>query len=212
MDPAEALAAAREAGLRYVTDDIPGIRRERRGQGFVYRSPEGALIRDADTLARIRSLAVPPAWTEVWISPVERGHIQATGRDSRRRKQYRYHPRWREVRDENKYSRMLEFARLLPAVRRRVDRDLARPGLPREKVLALVVKLLETTLARVGNQEYAVQNGSYGLTTLRDRHARVKGSAVRFYFRGKSGKEHEVSVRSRRLAQAIKQWQDLPGQ
>ncbi len=212
MTVEDSVEAARAAGLRYVSDDGPGIRRERRGDAFVYRRPGGEEVTDEEVLGRIKSLAIPPAWTEVWICPEQRGHIQATGRDARGRKQYRYHPRWREVRDENKYGRMIEFARLLPRVRRRVERDLRRRGLPREKVLALVVRLLETTLARVGNEEYAQQNRSYGLTTLRDRHVKVGTKGVRFSFRGKHGKPHEVGVRDRRLARVVKQCQDLPGQ
>lgn len=212
MNVAEPVESAREAGLRHVTDAEPGIRRARRGSGFKYTAPDGSEITDEATLARIRSIVIPPAWRDVWISPTPRGHIQATGRDARGRKQYRYHPRWREVRDEDKYERMLDFARALPRIRRRVDRDLRRRGLPREKVVALVVRLLESTLARVGNEEYAVQNRSFGLTTLRSRHARVGREGVRFVFRGKHGVEHSVGVRDRRLARAVKQCQDLPGQ
>ncbi len=212
VDPGEAVGAAREAGLRYVSDAGPGIRRRRRGNGFGYRLEDGSAVTDEHVLARIRSLAVPPAWTDVWICPDERGHIQATGRDARGRKQYRYHPRWREVRDEDKYARLAEFGRALPRIRRRVGRDLARRGLDRDKVLAMVVRLLESTLIRVGNEEYAQHNGSYGLTTLRARHARVKAGAVRFYFRGKGGKETSVGVHSRRLARVTRQLQELPGQ
>ena len=168
-------------------------------------------MKSAD-LARIRALVIPPAWTDVWICPDPRGHLQATGRDARGRKQYRYHPRWREVRDEDKYGRLHEFGRVLPSIRRRIARDLRRPGLPREKVLAAVVKLLETTFIRVGNEEYARQNRSFGLTTMRDGHVRVSGSSVRFLFRGKSGVEHELALDDRRLARIVRQCRDLPGQ
>jgi DNA topoisomerase I len=208
-DPRE---AARAAGLRYVTDTRPGISRRRAGSGFAYAWPDGSKVDDAEHLTRIRALAVPPAWADVWISPVANGHVQATGRDARGRKQYRYHARWREVRDETKYERMIAFAEALPRIRTRVDADLAADGLTREKVLATVVALLETTLIRVGNEEYAKENRSFGLTTLRDRHATVRGSSIRFHFRGKAGREHEVGVRDRRLARIVKLCQDLPGQ
>ncbi len=205
-------AAAEEAGLRYVSDSLPGVRRRRSGKGFSYLGPDGRRITDAGRIAWFRGLAIPPAWTDVWISPIKRGHIQATGRDARRRKQYRYHPRWREVRDAAKYDRLIDFARALPRIRRRTDRDLRRRGLPREKVLALVIRLLEATLIRVGNDEYARENSSYGLSTLKDRHAEVKGARVRFRFRGKAGKEHEIDVQDRRLARLVKQCQEIPGQ
>jgi DNA topoisomerase I len=194
-----------------VTDQQPGIRRRRAGKGFAYEGPDGQRIQDETSLVRIRKLAVPPAWTDVWICPSPRGHLQATGRDARGRKQYRYHGRWREVRDETKYERMVEFARALPKMRARIDRDLSRPGLPREKVLATVVRLLETTLIRVGNEEYAKENRSFGLTTLRDRHADVAGPTITFRFRGKGGKEHEVDVTDRRLASVVKRCLDIPG-
>jgi DNA topoisomerase I len=206
------LESAREAGLRYVSDEKPGIRRRRSGNGFRYLRPDGTAVRDEPTLHRIRKLVIPPAWTDVWITTDPRGHIQATGRDARGRKQYRYHPRWRAVRDETKYERMLAFGAALPTIRARVDADLARPGLPREKVLATVVRLLEATLIRVGNEEYARENRSYGLTTLRNRHVGVNGTELRFEFRGKSGKQHRVSLRDRRLAQVIRRLQELPGQ
>ena len=207
------LETAREAGLRYVSDIYPGFSRRRQGDGFVYLDPLGQPIADEETLARIRKLAIPPAWTDVWISADPSGHIQATGRDARGRKQYRYHERWRRVRDENKYERMIDFARALPRIRQRVERDLRRRGLPREKVLATVVRLLESTMIRVGNEEYAQRNRSFGLTTLRDHHVRVGGSArVRFYFRGKSGKEHTVTIRNPRIARVVRQCQELPGQ
>jgi DNA topoisomerase I len=208
-DPAE---SAREAGLRYITDDRPGIRRRRAGKGFRYLRPDGSPVRDEPTLRRITSLVIPPAWTDVWIATDPRGHLQATGRDARGRKQYRYHPRWRAVRDDTKYERMLAFGAALPTIRARVQADLARLGLPREKVLATVVQLLEATLIRVGNEEYARENRSFGLTTLRNRHVRVDGTALRFKFRGKSGKEHDISLRDRRLAGLIRRLQELPGQ
>jgi len=209
---ADSIAAARAAGLRYVSDEQPGIRRIRAGKGFRYTGPDGEPIKDEDTLARIRALAIPPAYTDVWICPDPRGHIQATGRDARGRKQYRYHARWHATRDEAKYDRMLAFAAALPGIRERTARDLQKQGLPREKVLATVVRLLEATAIRIGNDEYARTNKSFGLTTLRDRHARVKGERVRFRFRGKHGKQHSVDLKDRRLAKIVKRCQDLPGQ
>lgn len=203
---------ARLAGLRCVDDSRPGILRRRRGRSFHYVRADGRPVTDAATLKRIRSLAIPPAWTDVWICPTPNGHIQATGRDAKGRKQYRYHPRWREVRDETKYHRMLAFGRALPAIRAHVAQDLARPGLPRDKVLATVVRLLETTYIRVGNEEYARKNDSFGLTTLRDEHAEIAGSTLEFHFRGKSGIEHHIQLRDRRLARVVRQCQDLPGQ
>lgn len=205
-------ATARKAGLRYVSDEKPGIRRLRKGKTFVYQMPDGAPVRDKATLQRIRSLVIPPAWTEVWICPLENGHLQATGRDARRRKQYRYHPRWREVRDESKYDRVLAFAEALPKIRQRVSADLRRPGLSREKVMATVVRLLETTLIRVGNDEYVQQNGSYGLTTLHNKHAKVRGEQITFEFKGKSGKRHRIDVRDGRMARLVRRCQELPGQ
>ena len=205
-------AEARLAGLRYASDDRPGIDRRRSGRGFTYRDSDLRTVRDKAMLGRIRSLAIPPAWTEVWICPWPNGHIQATGRDARWRKQYRYHPRWRTRRDSTKFDRMLAFASVLPSIRELCDQDLARPGLPREKVLAAVVRLLELTLIRVGNDEYARLNRSFGLTTLRNRHARVTGATVRFRFRGKSGQRHEVDLRDRRLAMVVRRCQELPGQ
>jgi DNA topoisomerase I len=204
-------SAARSAGLRYVDDRCPGISRVRHAAGLRYRGPDGHVIRDGETLTRIRSLAIPPAWRDVWICPDANGHLQATGRDARGRKQYRYHPRWREVRDSNKYERMIAFGRALPLIRTRVERDLALPGLPREKILATVVRLLEVTLIRVGNEEYAKHNESFGLATMRDRHVRVNGSSLRFEFRGKSGILHAVDVEDRRLARIVRQSRDLPG-
>ena len=179
-DPVE---SAKAAGLRYVTDAKPGIRRKRQGKGFRYVGPDGSPMRDPEVMRRIKSLVIPPAWTNVWICANPNGHLQATGRDARGRKQSRYHPRWREVRDETKYHRMLLFGNALPAIRKRVEEDLSLPGLPREKVLAAIVRLLETTFIRVGNQEYAKENGSYGLTTLRNKHVSVKGATVTFDFR-----------------------------
>ncbi|HEV3155460.1 MAG TPA: DNA topoisomerase IB [Candidatus Baltobacteraceae bacterium] len=209
LDP---VAAAKSAGLRYVSDSIPGIRRRRHGQTFAYFDPNGKEIEDDALLKRIKSLAVPPAYEDVWICPLENGHLQATGRDARGRKQYRYHKRWREVRDETKYGKMIAFAERLPKIRTQVDADLALPGLPREKVLATIVQLLETTAIRVGNDEYAKENNSFGLTTLRNKHAKVDGSTVRFSFKGKSGVKHAIDLRDRRLARIIRQCQDLPGQ
>ncbi len=212
VDTREPEAAARAASLRHVRDTTPGITRRRAGKGFSYHHPDGRLVRDTPTLARIRALAIPPAWTDVWICPLVNGHIQATGRDARRRKQYRYHARWSAVRDANKYERMQQFGRTLPQIRARVTRDLALDGLPRAKVLAIVVRLLEMTFIRVGNEEYARSNHSFGLTTLRDRHVDVRGATIRFRFRGKSGKSHDVDVNDRRLARLVKQVRELPGQ
>lgn len=204
--------AARKAGLRYVSDSHPGIARRLQGKAFVYRLPEGKAVRDKETLSRIRSLVIPPAWTDVWICPAENGHIQATGRDARKRKQYRYHARWSEVRDEAKYDRVLAFADALPKIRQRVAKDLRRHGLSREKVMATIVRLLETTLIRVGNDEYVQQNGSYGLTTLHNGHAKVKGGQITFEFKGKSGIRHRIDVRDKRMARMVRRCQDLPGQ
>jgi DNA topoisomerase-1 len=207
----DAVAAAIAAGLRYVSADGPGIRRLRAGKGFSYRDPQRQTIRDPDTLQRIRSLAIPPAWTDVWICPSPRGHIQATGRDVRGRKQYRYHPRWREVRDATKFSRMIEFAEALPALRRRVRRDLARDGVPREKVLATVVRLLETTCIRIGNDEYLKQNGTFGLTTLRNHHVAVRGERLFFRLRSKGGKVQQAMLGDRSVAKVVRECQELPG-
>lgn len=199
-------------GLIYVNDHDPGIRRVKTRTGFGYRDADGQAIRDEATLERIRKLVLPPAWTDVWICPSPRGHIQATGRDARGRKQYRYHDKWREVRDEAKFDRLIAFGRALPKLRSKVDADLSLRGLPREKVLAAVVRLMELTLVRVGNDEYAKANKSFGLTTLRDRHASVTSTGAVFEFRGKSGKEHKTGVRDRRLARIVKACQDIPGQ
>ncbi len=203
--------AAAPQGLRYVVLGAPGISRIRSGRGFRYVAARGAAVRDAATLLRIRRLAIPPAWADVWISADPRGHIQAVGRDAKGRKQYRYHALWRAARDESKYERLGDFAKRLPALRARTARDLNRPQLDRAKVVAAVVRLLEATLIRVGNEEYARQNSSYGLTTLRDRHATVTASRVEFRFRGKSGRDHVVVVRDRRLGAIVKACQDLPG-
>ncbi|MDQ3137155.1 MAG: DNA topoisomerase IB [Gemmatimonadota bacterium] len=205
------MASAQAAGLRYVSDASAGIRRRRSGTGFGYVGSDGRAVRDKTTLARIRSLAIPPAYTDVWICSTANGHLQATGRDARGRKQYRYHSRWREVRDETKFGRMLSFSDALPRLRARVDEDLAKPGLPREKVLATVVRLLECTAIRVGNDEYARSNRSFGLTTLQDRHVEISGSKLRFEFRGKSGKTHRVALNDRRLAKIVARCQALPG-
>ncbi len=204
--------AAEEAGLRYVSDDQPGYTRKKHGDDFQFYDTSGKLIRDETKLLRIRRLAVPPAYRDVWISPSANGHIQATGRDDRGRKQYRYHERWRAVRDENKYDRMIVFGNALPKIRRRLNQDLALPGLEREKVLATVVQLLERTLIRVGNEEYAKENKSFGLTTMRNRHVEVTGSKFSFRFRGKSGVHHDVDVKDRRIAKTIRKLQDLAGQ
>lgn len=205
-------ASATPVALRYVDDCQPGIRRVGRGSRARYVSPAGKALRSAVVLRRIRSLVIPPAWTDVWICPDENGHIQATGRDARGRKQYRYHPQWIEQRDEAKYERVLAFAAVLPKIRRRVQRDLRSRGLPRQKVLAAVVRLLESTLIRVGNEEYARTNKSFGLTTMRDRHADVRRGSIQFEFRGKSGIAHEITLRDSKLARIVERCQQLPGQ
>jgi DNA topoisomerase-1 len=204
-------AAAKLARLHHTTDDRPGITRHKARSGFDYRRPDGALISDFVTLQRIKSLVIPPAWTAVWINPDSLGHVQVTGRDQRGRKQYRYHLRWREVRDEAKYGKMLLFARVLPLIRARVDADLRRHGVPCERVLAAIVRLLELTLFPIGNDEYARTNKSFGLTTLRDRHAQVRGSHIRLSFRGKSGLRNESDINDPRLARIVKACRDLPG-
>ena len=210
--PADPRASARAAGLRYSSDARPGISRHRAGRGFSYRDPDGDRVTDRSVIRRIRSLAIPPAWTDVWICTDPSGHLQATGRDARGRKQYRYHPAWTRGRDDLKFERLLDVARVLPRIRERCEADLATPGLSREKVLAAVVQLLELTLIRVGNEEYARLNRSFGLTTLKRRHASVEGSAIRFRFTGKSGQRHEVGLRDRRLAAIVRRCQELPGQ
>ena len=208
-DPRE---AAEAAGLVYVSDEDRGLARERAGDGFAYFKANGDAVQDEATLERIRKLAIPPAWTGVWICARANGHLQATGRDARGRKQYRYHPQFREVRESTKYEHMMEFARALPAIRRRVAEDMALRGLPREKVLATVVNLLETTLIRVGNDDYAKENKSYGLTTLRNPHVKVEGPQLRFQFKGKSGKTWRLQVKDRRIAKIVRACQELPGQ
>jgi len=208
----DSLVAAEEAGLRYVSENQPGYTRKAKNDDFEYLDTEGKAIRDEQRLLRIKRLAIPPAWTDVWISPSANGHIQATGRDARKRKQYIYHERWRELRDENKYERIVSFGKTLPKIRRSVSKDLSLPGLPRNKVLAAIVQLLELSFIRVGNQEYARENKSFGLTTMQDRHVDVAGSKLRFRFRGKGGREHEVDVTDRRIARIVSRLQDLPGQ
>jgi DNA topoisomerase-1 len=208
----EAKTAAKHAGLRYASDDQPGIRRRRSGKGFTYRGDDGKTVRDTATLKRIRKLAVPPAWTDVWICPLENGHLQATGRDARGRKQYRYHTDFRAARETGKYDHILDFAAVLPRIRETVAKHMARRDLGRECVLATVVHLLETTLIRVGNTDYAKQNKSYGLTTLKDPHVKIDGAELRFQFTGKSGKTWRLKVSDRRVAKIVKACQDLPGQ
>ena len=203
--------SARAAGLRYVSDTSPGIRRKRAGKHFSYIGLDGKPVHDRQELQRIRALAIPPAWKDVWICPNPRGHIQASGRDARGRKQYRYHPAWRKIRDETKYDRLIAFGQALPHIRERVNADLSLPGLPRDKVLAVVVRLLDTLSIRVGNEEYARENKSFGLTTLRNRHVEITGTTIHIHFRGKRGIEHDVGIRDKRLARIIKQCQDLPG-
>ncbi|WP_040267874.1 DNA topoisomerase IB, partial [Xanthomonas citri] len=210
---AQAKATARAAGLTYVNDQQPGISRRKAGKSFSYRDADGQRIADAETLQRIRSLAIPPAYTEVWICAKPNGHLQATGRDARRRKQYRYHADWALVRGEGKFERVIAFGTALPKLRRRLRRDLLLPGFPREKVLAIVVALLADTLVRVGNAEYARSNRSYGLTTLRNRHMEfLKGGRARLKFRGKSGQDHDIEVDDKQLVKLIRQCQQLPGQ
>ena len=209
MAPAE---SARAASLVYISDDRAGITRHGAAPKFRYRNPDGSALRDATTLDRIRALAIPPAWTDVWISPTPNGHLQATGRDARGRKQYRYHVRWRQVRDETKYERLLLFGSTLPRIRTQVDAHLDLPAMPREKLLAVVVRLLETTFMRVGNDEYARTNDSYGLTTLQDHHVDVQGARLSFTFRGKAGKHHAIVLNDRRLARLVRRCRDLPGQ
>jgi len=209
---AVSIEAAEEAGLRYVTDEQPGYTRKAKGDGFEYFDAAGKRINDEPRTLRINRLAIPPAYKDVWICPTANGHLQATGRDARGRKQYRYHERWREVRDENKYGRMLPFAAALPKIRRRITADLGLPGLPRNKVLATVLSIMQRTFIRIGNEEYARENKSFGLTTMRNRHVKVKGASLRFTFRGKSGVSHEVDVDDRRLAKIVRKMEDLPGQ
>lgn len=204
--------SAKAAGLRYVSDAKAGICRKRVGKHFSYIGLDGRPIHDQKVLQRIRSLAIPPAWTQVWICPDPRGHLQATGYDAKGRKQYRYHPEWRKIRDETKYDRMLAFGHALPQIRERVAHDMALPGLPREKVLATLVRLLDETSIRIGNEEYMRDNESFGLTTMRENHVDVEGSTIHFQFRGKGGKEFRLDIKDRRLARIVKKCQDLPGQ
>jgi DNA topoisomerase-1 len=210
-DRESAIESARKVGLRYVSDASRGLQRERVGAGFRYRDGEGRVVRNRETLARIKSLVIPPAWNDVWICALANGHIQVTARDAKGRKQYRYHPLWRTVRDENKYEHLISFGNALPTIRLRVEKDLALAGLPREKVLATIVRLLETTMMRVGNEEYARANGSFGLTTLRDKHVRIDGTRIEFQFRGKSGVKHNIKLADRRLAGIVRRCRDLPG-
>ncbi len=205
------VASARAAGLRYVSDTQPGIERKKHGKHFRYLGPDGAPVQDEKILARIKSLVIPPAWTDVWISARENGHLQATGRDVKGRKQSRYHPRWRETRDETKYERMMHFAVALPRIRQHVEEDLSLPGLPRRKVLATIVSLMEQTHIRVGNAEYARDNKSYGLTTMRNKHVEVEGSKITFSFQGKSRVHHTIDLEDRRLARIVKRCADIPG-
>jgi DNA topoisomerase I len=205
-------ASAEDAGLHYTADTEPGFRRVQRGSGFVYVNGSKRVIRDRGTLKRIDALRIPPAWTDVWICPSPTGHLQATGRDSRGRKQYRYHDRWTATRDALKYERMIDFAKSLPRIRRRVARDMRREGLPREKVLAAIVYLMDRTSIRIGNEEYTRDNGSFGMATLRDRHVAVRGSQMRFRFRGKSGKIQEIELNDKRVAKIVRRCSDLPGQ
>lgn len=210
---AEARKAARRAGLRYVSDDrVAGITRHGKPGRFFYKSPSGNRVRDARILGRIRKLAIPPAWTDVWIAPFENAHLAATGRDARGRKQYRYHNDFAAVRDRDKYGHLIQFAQCLPKLRRQLAADLRKPGLPREKVIAVVIALLEATLIRIGNEDYARTNGSFGLTTLRNRHVKVNGGELRFTFRGKSGKDWQLAIRDRRVAKVVRNCQELPGQ
>ena len=219
LAPADALHLEPEelaelAHLRYMTDDRPGFTRQKASVkgGFLFFDQHGKRVTDPEDIQRIHSLAIPPAYTDVWICPSKNGHLQATGKDAKGRKQYRYHPKWRETADANKYSRVMAFAAALPDIRKRVDHDLSRPGLPREKVLATVVKLLETTLIRVGNEEYAKTNKHYGLTTMRNRHVKVKGGSIEFSFRGKSGVDHTIELENPRMARVVRRLQEIPGQ
>lgn len=205
-------ASAKGAGLAYVDDSRPGLRRRRVGKGFQYLDVKGKVIKDNKTISRIKSLVIPPAWTKVWVCPSANGHLQATGRDVKGRKQYRYHPAWREARDETKYNKLIAFGKVLPQIRAKASMDLGLPGLPRSKVLAAVVFLLEGTLIRVGNEEYARNNDSFGLTTMRDQHVKIKGSSMRFSFRGKSGVKHAIDLNDRRLAKVVARCQAVPGQ
>ena len=203
--------SAKHAGLRYVSGEVPGITRRKKGRGFAYFAADGALVRQDATLQRIRSLVIPPAWTRVWICPQAEGHLQAVGRDARGRKQYRYHPLYREVRDQVKFDRMVSFGTALTKIRRRIRRDLKLPGMPKLKILAALLRLLDETCVRVGNDEYTRSNGSYGLTTLHNKHAAIRGSELRLHFRGKSGQAQDVTLHDDQLARIVKRCQDLPG-
>jgi DNA topoisomerase-1 len=208
----ESIQSAVAAGLRYVTGREPGIRRVRRGAGFAYVAPDGKVVRDRGTLDRIRKLAIPPAWTDVWICTMAAGHLQATGRDAKRRKQYRYHTGYREFRNQNKYDKLLDFGAALPRIRLTIRKDLQLPGFPKRKLLAAIVRLLDETCIRIGNNEYAKTNDSYGLTTLRQNHARINGNTIRFRFRGKSGLERDLNITDPQLARIMRRCQDLPGE
>ena len=208
VDP---VVSARAAGLRHVSDRSPGIRRRRSGKGWRYTLPDGSRLTDPAEIQRIAHLAIPPAYRDVWICADPRGHLQATGRDARGRKQYRYHPKWRQVRDATKYTRTMAFGEVLPKIRARVQHDLGLPGLPRDRVLATIVRLLDMTYIRVGNEEYAKENNSFGLTTMENRHVDVTGSAIHFRFRGKSGRENDIDVRDARVARIVRRCQELPG-
>ena len=208
----EVVAAVEHAGLVYTTDQMPGITRSRVGEAFKYFDERGKALRDEAVLKRIRSLAIPPAYEKVWICPLENGHLQATGRDARGRKQYRYHPQFREIREQSKFDKMVEFGKALPAIHKHIDQDLSKRGFPREKVLATVVALLEKSLVRVGNEEYAKENKHYGLTTLRNRHVQIEGAEIKFSFLGKSGIKHRITLHDRRLARVVAKLQELPGQ
>lgn len=211
-DATDPRLVAKSVGLRYITDASPGLTRKRAGKHFSYVGLDGKLIHDSKELERIKKIGIPPAWMNVWICPTDRGHILATGRDGKGRKQYRYHPRWREVRDETKYDKLINFGKALPYIRERIAHDLERSGLPYEKVIATIIRLLDTTLIRVGNEEYVRENGSYGLTTMLNRHVEVGETKIHFHFKGKSGKEHSIDVRDRQLAKIVKRCQALPGQ
>ncbi len=208
----EARETAKKSGLRYVNDGTPGIQRVKKGKAFVYLTSDGKPVKDEETLLRIRSLVLPPAWQNVWISPYANSHLQATGIDARGRKQYKYHPQWSKVRSENKFSRMLAFAQTLPKIRRAVEKDISRQSINREKVIATVIQLMEKGHMRVGNAEYAKENGSFGLTTLRDKHVEVKGNRLKFAFKGKKGIWHEIELNDKRLARIVQKCKDIPGQ
>jgi DNA topoisomerase I len=209
---ADPIESAEAVGLRYVSDETPGFGRQRVEDGFQYVDTKGDLISDEDVIHRIEALRIPPAWEEVWICPLPNGHLQATGRDAKGRKQYRYHEQWRQLRDQTKFTRMIAFSEALPKIRERIEHDLKLPGLPKEKVLATVLRLMELTRIRVGNEEYAKTNKSFGLTTMRDRHVDISGSTIHFKFRGKSGVEHDIEIHDRRLARIVKNCRDIPGQ